>query len=382
MILQVTEVLNHQYSQYIQPTGSLRILRVLGQFADFRNIFSSAIKIFPSMFKALVLSFLILLGFSVYGVNLFANGFGYCNDPNISTMEDCVGVASVSALAQQNNSFIDNTFASNSNYTVPRVWKNPESYSFDDLGQALLTLFEVATTSDWLRVLASGMSISNYNFKNMKADEPKAADQVSPVYGASALYSIFFVVYIFVGSFSSIQLFTAVMIQDFRVHSGVALLRIEQRIWIDLKGRLKLLKPKKVPPFGSNRLRRVLYDLVSKRNGWFQILQRVLLLLNVGFLLTSFENQPPELTRAQSEFDSAKRFIFESFATFCLYSATLCLYSATLCLYSATLCLLFRTSRQFIHVCVSRRCLERRFSCLLRPRNHHQAVCLWLAPDA
>ncbi|VVC97367.1 unnamed protein product [Leptidea sinapis] len=97
---------------------------------------------------------------------------------------------------------------------------NPKRFNFDNIGDALLTLFEV--------------------------------------------HAIYIHVYIFLGCMIGLTLFVGVVIANYSENKGTALLTVDQRRWCDLKKRLKIAQPLHLPPRPDGRkIRAFAYDVTQ-----------------------------------------------------------------------------------------------------------------------
>merc|ERR1719502_2151909 len=75
--------------------------------------------------------------------------------------------------------------------------------NFDNIGQAILTLFEIATTEGWVGVMHSAMDAT-------------AIDQ-HPVENYNKNWCYFFMLYMIIGAFFAMNLFVGGIINDFQV---------------------------------------------------------------------------------------------------------------------------------------------------------------------
>ncbi|CAG5136606.1 unnamed protein product, partial [Candidula unifasciata] len=123
---------------------------------------------------------------------------------------------------------------------VPRTWINPRNFNFDNTGNAMLALFEVLSLEGWLEV------------------RDVIIDRVGP---SEAIYIHFFV---FIGYMIGLTLFVGVVIANYSENKGTALLTVDQRRWLDLKGRIKLAQPLHIPPRPErNVFQALIYDITQ-----------------------------------------------------------------------------------------------------------------------
>jgi hypothetical protein len=124
---------------------------------------------------------------------------------------------------------------------VPRVWANPRRFNFDNIGNAMLALFEVLSFKGWL-------DIRDVIWKRV-----------------GAVHTIYIHIYVFLGCMIGLTLFVGVVIANYGENKGTALLTVDQRRWSDLKKRLKIAQPLHIPPRppDHHRLRAVFYDITQ-----------------------------------------------------------------------------------------------------------------------
>jgi hypothetical protein len=106
-----------------------------------------------------------------------------------------------------------------SNGTI--TWRNP-AYNFDSIGNAVRTLFYMATTEGWVEIMHSGMDIPT-------------RPGLPPVKNLNWPLSLYFVVFQVLGACFSFSLFTGVLVNYFAESSGSGLLTRKQREWVHAK---------------------------------------------------------------------------------------------------------------------------------------------------
>lgn len=129
---------------------SLRILRLIRYFSGVRDIFVSLFYALPLMLDALIFTFLVLIPFAIYGVNIFGGLMWLCNDETVLTRGECIGEF-WSDISDDDISV---------RMWVPRVWQNPQNgfYSYDNFQVALQHLFSITSTEGWVDSMFSAMS--------------------------------------------------------------------------------------------------------------------------------------------------------------------------------------------------------------------------------
>ncbi|KAI8147435.1 Ion transport protein-domain-containing protein [Fennellomyces sp. T-0311] len=256
---------------------TLRAIRIVYYVEGMRVIFLDLLHGLPSIFDAILLNLLVFIPFAIYGCYIFSARFTKCNDDNASMRGDCLGEFQSSAEGA-------------SGITIPRVWDNPYKYSYDQFGNALLHLFECASGEGWIMSLFSAMSVTS------KKDAQPRFDWTSE----STWNAIYYLVFMFVASLCSIQLFIGVILETFKRRRGISSLTNTQRQFQDLQRQLSLVRPSrkaKRPPDGT--LRALCYDIVINKRGKFSSFITYVIVIHILVLSSYHSNQPPWLTTAQ-----------------------------------------------------------------------------------
>lgn len=130
---------------------SLRILRLIRYFDGIRDIFVSLFYSFPMMFDALIFTFLMLIPFAIYGVNIFGGLMWMCNDDSVSTRGECLGEFLLDISSDDGIQV---------NIWIPRVWQNPQNgfITFDNFQSSLQHLFSLTSTEGWVDSMFNAMS--------------------------------------------------------------------------------------------------------------------------------------------------------------------------------------------------------------------------------
>ena len=106
-------------------------------------------------------------------------------------------------------------------------------YHFDNIGIAMVSLFEVASLEGWVDVMNAGMDVTE-------------VDQ-QPRENASWYMCLYFVTFICLGTFIVINLLVGVFVDSFYQAKGIGLLTDEQRKWHDLRNLIHSKHPKRIP---------------------------------------------------------------------------------------------------------------------------------------
>lgn len=182
-------------------------------------------------------------------------------------------------------------------FLAPRAWQNPHVWSFDSFRQAFLILFELVSLEGWIDVQ---MSTSNIVGRNLQ-----------PSTNASQFNAIFLLIYMLLGGLFIFALFTSIIIQNFRIRSGMALLTAEQRRWIDIQKLLLQQKPSRRPRFRpTDVFSSWCYDRTVQKNGWWAKTLTAICILHILLLMTQGHGQPSQLEEGRDLAFLAFTFVF------------------------------------------------------------------------
>lgn len=182
-------------------------------------------------------------------MNIFSGLLFLCNDDSVSGRSECIGEYSNSPVG-------DLTFL------TPRVWANPtlannnSNYNFDSFRTAMLILFEIVSLEGWIDVMTSTMNI--------------VGRDIQPAQNNSQFFSLYCLTFNLFGAVIILTLFVSIIIENFSLKSGMALLTAQQRNWVDLKKFMRAQSPsqlpKNKPTFG---LRAWCYDRATHKHGYW-----------------------------------------------------------------------------------------------------------------
>jgi hypothetical protein len=215
-----------------------------------------------------VLLIVLMFIFASYGVQLFGGKLARCND-RLSVKDNCTGIFHRAVFVTKLK--IGDGPNKDKNYPriwVPRVWANPRNFNFDNIGNAMLALFEVLSLEGWLEV------------------RDVIIERVGPT------YAIFIHLFVFMGCMIGLTLFVGVVIANYSENKGTALLTVDQKRWMDLSGRIKLAQPLHIPPRpgkDGDRFRSFMYDITQ--NIWFKRLVACMVILNCSLLAVPWDHK-------------------------------------------------------------------------------------------
>jgi hypothetical protein len=97
---------------------------------------------FKEIFLVAVLLITLVYVFAAYGVFLYGMRFAACNDHNITTREECIGIFRTEVFVTKMH-LPNREGCPKPGFYTPRVWMNPRRFNFDNIGISFLSLFEV-----------------------------------------------------------------------------------------------------------------------------------------------------------------------------------------------------------------------------------------------
>ncbi|KAI8378320.1 Ion transport protein-domain-containing protein [Blakeslea trispora] len=260
---------------------SLRILRLIRYFDGVRDIFVSLFYALPLMFDALIFTMLVLIPFSIYGLNIFNGLMWICNDDSVATRGECIGEYQIN-ISQDDGIEM--------NILTPRIWQNPQDgfINYDDFPNALQHLFSLTSTEGWVDSMFSAMSVPEA--VNL---QPSFDWELNKVY-----HGLFYLVFMIISQ-GTMQLFVGVIIEKFKERSGITTLTTAQRQYLDLQRLLASVKPTIKAFRPTSRIRRICYDIVKEKHGKFNRLMMIIVTINILTIASEFQNEPDWLSSTQ-----------------------------------------------------------------------------------
>uniref|UniRef100_A0A1I8I3D7 Voltage-dependent L-type calcium channel subunit alpha n=1 Tax=Macrostomum lignano TaxID=282301 RepID=A0A1I8I3D7_9PLAT len=168
----------------------LRPLRAINRAKGLKHVVQCVIVAVKSIGNIMLVTFLLEFMFSVIGVQLFKGKFQYCNDPSKMVEADCQGYF----IYYKNND------VRSPEYSV-RTWTNND-LNFDNVPNALLSLFAVATFEGWPKLLYRSID--------------SAGESMSGIYNNRPPVAIFYIVFIIIIAFFMVNIFVGFVIVTFQ----------------------------------------------------------------------------------------------------------------------------------------------------------------------
>lgn len=251
----------------LRSLRALRPLRVVVRSPQIQVVIRALVYAMPNILNVFMLTMLLWLIFAILGVNLFKGVFGACNDEGLARSA-CVG------------QFVDAT-ATN----ATRAWETPFA-NFDNVGSAMLTLFQVATLSDWASIARSSIDATGRD--------------TAPEVGTNQFALFYYFAFIIIGSFFSLNLFIGVVIDNFnrlkKELDGSAFMTKEQRQLANADKLIRTVKLETRPDPPSNLWRRTAFNIVLWP--WFDSVIIGSIIVNALVMSMQFFGQPPEYALA------------------------------------------------------------------------------------
>jgi hypothetical protein len=209
----------------LRALRALRPLRVVSRYPGLKLVVNAVIGALPKVKNVLLINFLFLLLLAIVGLQNFSGSLSYCNDSSVAEKADCTGDWT---LLGDNCAFLPHPALEQAcretteGAQFPRRWQ-PVTQNFDDIFQAIRTVFEVATGEAWPDIM-----------------EP-VVDSVGPgkpmQREANPLAALYFIIIQVACGFFLLELFTGVIIANYyqlkEEAQGSGLLTEQQQKWVE-----------------------------------------------------------------------------------------------------------------------------------------------------
>ena len=213
---------------------SLRPLRIISIIPSVKEVLLDLWRGRKKFFFGFVMFNAFVFVFASMGTQLFSGALGKCNDPDIELEESCTGEFEMNIFLSHDIMFNEPSVA----ITVPRVWiQEPRDFRFSHIVNSVVSLLSLLPLEGWL-VLRDYLSIRQLLFP------------LPSISLANVELIIFTHVYIFIGVNLGLTLFVGIVVANYSENKSnhAALLTVGQKQWQDLRLRIRLASPKKVPP--------------------------------------------------------------------------------------------------------------------------------------
>ena len=246
----------------------LRPLRVISRNKGLRIGIQALFMAVPNIINVIIVSLLFYIIFGIIGVNYFKGQFYSCSFGD-SFMPTFLEPSSVFAAL-----ITDKWQCLN----LGGAWVNSD-YHFNNLPEAVSTLFQMSTTEGWVDVMNQGVD---------SVDIDK-----QPIKNYNIIWSLFFMVFVFFGNFLILDLFTGVVVSTFNKEKEILgknfLLTDNQKKWLEQKKVCMKIKPKILIEKVYSPFRQRVRDLVNSK--YFEIVVLFCIFLNTITLAINWYDQ-------------------------------------------------------------------------------------------
>jgi hypothetical protein len=270
----------------------LRPLRVVRRYPGMRLVVNSIIKALPKIQNVVMVTMFFFLIFAIIGVQNFKGAQSTCNDPFINeqpfpnnTKAHCTGnwvlQGGDCALMPTPPEIVECQQSINGT-EFPRVWA-PLKVNFDNLGHAMITVYEITSGEMWPDIMY-----------NVAAATPGKED-VPLIPENNQAVALYFAGVIFVCSFIMLNVFIGVVIDNFNKmkeqQDGSALMTDQQKKWVQhIQNAMRQAPIINVPP--PKGWRRPVFKFVeSTRFEWFIM---ICIILNTLLMASRHAHQSEE----------------------------------------------------------------------------------------
>ena len=252
----------------------LRPLRVISRIPELKVVVNALFRSLPGLGNVLLVALLFWLIFGILGMQLFMGAFARCSDEDIDAKVDCVD-GQVNATMDlvwdsvsqscEGDATITSSAACVGTYQLvefrERRWKS-DDMNFDNIFNAMETLFEMSTTEGWTAVMYNGVDSRSPELVPVRDNNPPMA--------------FFFVVFEIVANFFILNLFVGIILDNFAQISqesgdgSSATMTKEQKLWTLRRRNFFGEKEDKVSNLPPHPVRRAAYRFShDERFEWF-----------------------------------------------------------------------------------------------------------------
>eukprot|EP00698_Gefionella_okellyi_P005118 TRINITY_DN1469_c0_g1_i1.p1 TRINITY_DN1469_c0_g1~~TRINITY_DN1469_c0_g1_i1.p1 ORF type:complete len:1749 (-),score=247.95 TRINITY_DN1469_c0_g1_i1:989-6235(-) len=244
---------------WLRATRCLRPLRIVSNLRSMRIAAYSLLRSLHHMVALLIVLLVIWLVYAVVGVNLWAGTFYQCSDNSNATMVDCMS-----------------TVVNGRNLT----W-NPTYYpNFDNLGMALLSLFQVGTMQSWEFLMYAAMDATSPGY--------------APVFRNSPGVGLYFLTFLVVGTMFGLSMFVGITVENYQAQRSIqdrtVLMTTVQREWFLVSDAVLRERPVFLHRKPTNAVRAAVWIMCEHR--FYTYAKTLIACLNVITLCVNVAHPP------------------------------------------------------------------------------------------
>ncbi|CAG0896176.1 unnamed protein product [Darwinula stevensoni] len=248
----------------------LRPLRAINRAKGLKHVVQCVIVAVKTIGNIVVVTSLLQFMFAVIGVQLFKGKFSSCSDKSKMTQEECQGHFIVF-----DDGNIEKPIVETRNWTL-------NSFHFDDVPKAMLTLFTVSTFEGWPQLLY--VSIDSHT------------EEMGPIHNYRPFVAAYYFIYIIIIAFFMVNIFVGFVIVTFQNEGEMEYKNCEldknQRNCIDFALKAKPVR-RYIP---KHRVQYRVWWFVT--SPYFEYFIFFLIMINTVILAMKFHKQPEAYTKA------------------------------------------------------------------------------------
>uniref|UniRef100_A0A7S4PLT5 Uncharacterized protein n=2 Tax=Guillardia theta TaxID=55529 RepID=A0A7S4PLT5_GUITH len=304
---------NAKSFKVLRALRALRPLRVIKRNKSLRVAVVCLLSSIPAMLNVLVVVLFWFVIYAMLGVQFFRGKLYRCVNEGAQTflgttffpLANLYTAAPLMAGNTSVPSIIDCVDAGTygQQTSSPGVWLN-KNYSFDNLAQALSTLFQMSTTEGWMDVMFAAVDV--------------VAPGITPIPNENPWFAIYCVLHIILGAFVLLNLIVAEVIKNYvrikGANDGITpFITPEQQEWREMRRIIFSMKPIKRVTGPANKFRNFFFNVCN--NKYFEYFITASICLNVLAMLLRTYNQDACMTAIIFWINFCFTFIFVSEAT-------------------------------------------------------------------
>jgi len=228
---------------------ALRPLRMVSRFESTKVVINSIIQTIPALLNVLLIAFLFFYIFGVIAVQNYKGRMYVCYEVTEQYERIFQDLSKVDCLAKG------------------YYWKNQDYGSFDNIGSAILLLFEVASLEMWPGVMHATMD---------------GRIDLNPIRDNEQTVAIFFIIFLLICGFFVMSLFIGVVVDEYqKYHSSFSGAGITEDQKVFLEGLKEFLLHKPKPPLTAPiaKFRKRVFRVVQ--HSYFELFITLCIVLNI-----------------------------------------------------------------------------------------------------
>ncbi|KAK3264415.1 Caveolin-2 [Cymbomonas tetramitiformis] len=250
---------------FLRVLRAFRPVRLIMRFRGFRFVMSTIAECILKSLTTIAIASTIALLFSIMGVQFFSGAFYHCTDLAVTTIDECTGA-----------------YMTEEGVEEERKWKMVTRFSYDNIGAALITTFELTIGEAWYSILEAGMDTVGEG-QAMKTD-------------ASPWNALYFVVVMLLMKAFFLNVIVGIVVDAARCLRERSLypgLDREEKDWMVTLDSIVSTNPSQMIQVPKSFLRRELYFLVTST--WFEAIMIVCIVVNCMLMMLAHYKQSQEL---------------------------------------------------------------------------------------